>query len=521
MRRVSNSTTTVSPVGGLNTYDPISAMPKTDALSLRNFFPQSSGLTIRKGYQKWAFGFNGIVKTVMSWRGSDGNISIFAVDDDGIYDISDGGEIVPANILLATTVSAFQHTILGNAAGVHLIAFNGTDNGIWYDGTTLTELVAGDGIVSGTWSGVDPQDLIHCTVHQKRLWAVQVDSTLGWYLPPEQIYGVAESFDFGGVFTRGGYLQAITTWTHDGGDGMDDYLIAISSAGQIAVYRGISPDSATTWSLVGVYFVGATFTRRCFVKYGGDVVFITQYGVLSMSGILKSQDGSVLSTALSRKVQSLFSEVAREGAYRSGWDIILYPSANLLIVNVPGLQLDQNLQIALNTLIGSWTIFSGMKAYCWATDNDNLFFGGEGYVYLGWTGYTDSVEVDGTGGEDIIASVQQAFDYFGSPGQLKHYKMIRPTFITTGQFDYSVGINVDFTFDNSETPGSMGTSSVGIWDDSTWSTEYVWAGGFVNNKFWSSVVDIGFAASIRLTVRSSVELIWTSTDWLYEKGGVI
>jgi hypothetical protein len=520
MKQISNSTTTVSPVGGLNTFDPISAMPKTDAIALRNFFPQSSGLGIRKGYRKFASRFTGVVKTVMPWRGVEGDIVIFAIDDDGIYDISDGGE-VSGEPDVELTESECQYISFGNAAGTHLIGFNGVDNGFWYNGTSWTELASGNGSTSGTWSGVDPKDLIHVTAHQKRIWAVEVDSTRGWYLPPEQVYGIAASFDFGGAFTRGGYLQALTTWTHDGGDGMDDYLIAISSAGQIAVYKGISPDSAATWSLVGVYFVGATFSRRCFVKYGGDVVFITQYGVLTMNGILKSQDGSVLSTALSRKVQSLFSELSAEGSTRDGWQITLHPAANLLLVNVPGLQLDQNFQVALNTTIGSWTIFDGMSSCCWATDNDSLFFGGDGLVYLAWSGNADNVEEDGTGGEDIVASVQQAFDYFNAPGQLKHYKMVRPTFITTGAFDYNVGINVDFTFDPSETPGTKGLSSTGIWDTSTWSTEYLWAGGFTNSKSWSSVVDIGFAASVRMTVRSHIELVWTSTDWIFEKGGIV
>jgi hypothetical protein len=523
MKRISNSTTTPAPVGGLNTFDVISAMPPNDALVLRNFFPSSYGLNIRKGYRKFAWGLVGIVKTVMSWRGTSGTNTMFAIDDDGIHDISLGGEVSLTPVVLLTD-SEVQYINFGNAAGVHLIGFNGTDDGVWYDGTTWKRLVAAIAPatpVEGEWGGVDPKKLIHVTAHQKRIWAVEENSMLGWYLPPEQVWGVAKSFDFGGVFNRGGYLQALTTWTHDGGDGMDDYLIAITSAGQIAVYKGLSPDSADTWSLVGVYFVGATFSRRCFAKYGGDVVFITQYGALSMSGILRSQDGSVLTTALSRKVQSLFSELTTEGSYRSGWQIVVYPAANLMMVNIPGLQLNQNLQVALNTITSAWTIFDGMDAYCWATDYDSLFFGGDGLVYLAWNGFSDDAEADGTGGDDIIATVQQAFNYFDSPGTLKHYKMVRPTFLTSGNFDYNIGINIDFRFNNVETPGSVGISSVGIWDHSTWSTEYLWSGGFKDNKYWSSVVDFGFAASVRMTVRSHVELVWTSTDFLYEKGGVI
>jgi hypothetical protein len=520
MRQISNSTTSVSPVGGMNTYDALPAMPVQDAILLRNFLPSSYGVTIRRGCRNHADGFTGIVKTLMTWRNSDGTEAFFAVDDDGIYDISDP-DTVTGTPDVDLTDSRLQWTVMGNAAGVHLVGFNGTDNGVWYDGTGWEDLKSGNGTDSGTWSGVDPADLIHCTVHQKRLWGVEIDSTLGWYLPPEQIYGVAKSFDFGGVFNRGGYLQALTTWTHDGGDGMDDYLLAISSAGQVAVYKGISPDSAATWELVGTYFIGDTFTRRCFAKYGGDVVFLTQYGVLTMSGIVKSNDGSVLTTALSRKVQSLFSQVTTEGAYRDGWQVVVYPAANLLIVNVPGLNITQNVQLVLNTITGGWTSFSGLPAFCWATDYDSLFFGTTEGVYRAWEGNVDNVAQDGTGGDDIIASVQQAFNYFQLPGQLKHYKMVRPTFLSNGNFDYQIGINVDFNFNDTETPSGKGVSNAGIWGTSEWNDGSVWTGGYISSKLWSSVVDIGYAASVRLTVRANCEVTWTSTDWIFEKGGIV
>jgi hypothetical protein len=520
MRQISNSTTTVSPVGGMNTYDAIPAMPVQDAILLRNFLPSSYGVSIRKGYRNHADGFTGIVKTLMTWRNTDGTNAFFAVDDDGIYDVSTP-DTVTGTPDVDLTDARIQWTVMGNSAGVHLIGFNGVDDGVWYTDAGWDSLESGNGTDSGTWANVDPADLIHCTVHQKRVWAVQKDSTLGWYLPPEQIYGVASSFDFGGVFNRGGYLQALTTWTHDGGDGMDDYLLAISSAGQVAVYKGLSPDSVATWECVGTYFVGETFTRRCFAKYGGDVVLLTQYGVLTMSGIVKSSDGSVLTTALSRKIQSLFSQVTTEGSYRDGWQILVYPSANLLIVNVPGLDITQNTQLVLNTIIGSWTTFSEIEAFCWATDYDSLFFGGDAVVHRAWEGFQDNVAQDGSGGDDILASAQQAFNYFGLPGQLKHFKMVRPTFIVNGEFEYQIGINVDFNFNDTEAPGGMGIENAGIWGTSEWGDGSVWTGGYHSSKQWSSVLDFGYAASVRLSMKANSEITWTSVDWIFEKGGIV
>ena len=42
------------------------------------------------------------------------------------------------------------------------------------------------------------------TAHQKRMWFVQKNTTRGWYLPPDQIYGTAKYFDFGPLMTMGG-----------------------------------------------------------------------------------------------------------------------------------------------------------------------------------------------------------------------------------------------------------------------------------------------------------------------------
>jgi hypothetical protein len=43
----------------------------------------------------------------------------------------------------------------------------------------------------------------------------------------------------------------------------DDYAAFITSEGQVAVYSGADPASSTTWSLVGVFDIGAPIGRRC------------------------------------------------------------------------------------------------------------------------------------------------------------------------------------------------------------------------------------------------------------------
>ena len=52
------------------------------------------------------------------------------------------------------------------------------------------------------------------------------------------VAGAASMFDLGQIFTEGGYLMAMATWTVDAGYGVDDLAVFITSEGEVAVYRG-------------------------------------------------------------------------------------------------------------------------------------------------------------------------------------------------------------------------------------------------------------------------------------------
>jgi hypothetical protein len=519
MRQVSTTKTVPSPVGGINAFDSLAAMPEQDAITLRNWYPTSYGNTLRKGYVRHAANFNGTVETLMSWKSNTGVEKLFAIDQSGIYDITVVGDISgPADVAL--TEPQVQNVSLVNDGGTNLIGFNGTDNGVWYSNSGWQRLLAGDGVATGTWSGVNPADLIQCTVHQKRLWAVEKDSSVGWYLPPSQIFGVAQNFDFGPLFSRGGFLQALATWTRDSGDGPDDYLLAISSAGEVAVYKGTDPNTADTWALVGVYFIGATFTRRCYTKYGGDVIILTQYGIVSMNSIINNPGESILENTISVKIQNLISNLVSEGDTREGWELTTFPPANMLILNVPGVILSQNLQIVLNTIRNSWTIFDNMAAFSWMSTTDSLLFGGSDFVYRAWEGYLDAADYNGENGKEIVTVGQQAFSFFGDIGNLKHFKMVMPTLLTSATFAYNIEVNVDYIFDEASEPDNPRGVNIGIWDQSEWD-DTVWAGGANSIADWRSVEGIGYTGSVTMTLKASSEVTWVSTNWMYEIGGPV
>ena len=331
---------------------------------------------------------------------------------------------------------------------------------------------------------------------------------------------MAKAFDFGGCFSKGGFLQALATWTTDSGTGIDDKLLAISSQGEVAIYSGYDPEDASIWKLEGVFNAGETFTRRCWAKYGGDCAILTQYGVVTMSSLLSAEE-SVSANSLSLKVQKIFSDLASEGEYRAGWQILNYPNEDLLIVNIPGLSISANFQLAMNTITKGWAEFIGFNAECWTRYGSNVVYGGFQALYIGLTGRTDNADMDGENGVAIRAEVQQAFSYFGAQGQNKHFKMFRPTFVYGGDFSVRAQANMDFDFGGTPPTATAPYYKYGIWDEDIWDGGAVWSGGLLSSKQWIFVNGIGYAASIRMQVETASELTWVSTDWAMENGGIV
>jgi hypothetical protein len=86
--------------------------------------------------------------------------------------------------------------------------------------------------------------------------------------------------------SKGGFLMAMATWTVDGGQGPDDLAAFITSKGQVILYKGTDPTNANAWAMVGVFDLPPPIGRRCFMRFGADVILITSQGALPLSQAL-------------------------------------------------------------------------------------------------------------------------------------------------------------------------------------------------------------------------------------------
>lgn len=521
-KQVAEVRTLPSPTGGLNVYDNLATMPAVDAVVLNNLVAQPYGCMVRKGYIQYSTGYPSSVDSIALFAKQDGSYKLYAWSNDSLFDATTSGAVGAA--LLTGLSNAWWNSItFANAAGVHMLSFNGVDDPIWITTAGVARITAGGG-TSGTWSGVNPNTIVQATVHQRRVWGVQASTTYGWYLPADSVFGVANYFDFGPFFKRGGYLQALTTWTVDSGSGMDDKLVAISSQGEVAVFSGTDVSDSTKWALVGVFYIGTPVAgRRFFTNVAGDVYLLTLTGVVSLATLVTSTQVNLSSdNAYSKKIQYLISDLTADLGDLDGWQIEYFPAINLMFVNIPTVYYGGAGQVVNNYINGTWSTLQGMDAACWAKVDGSPYFGGnDGVLYKAWTGHKDGVLVDGSGGTNILSRAQTSYNYFDRAGLQKQIGMYRPNFLGTRVG--AVGSRVLTDFETRTTlypsgvlaaPGAASLWDVALWDDG------IWSGGTVVQRQWQQATGMGVALSLELALSTDCEFTWVSTDMTLRAGGI-
>ena len=581
-----NATTTsmAAPIGGWNNRDSLAEMPPLDAVELVNFWPTPTDVQLRKGWTMYSTGITGQVDTIINFptNNSEG-YKLFAFAGTQIYDATSSTATV---VFTGLTNAKWQYVNMTTAGGNFIIACNGVDPTLIYDGTawafmattqtavtissitntgttanvttaTAHNLITGNRIslsggvpidYNGTYvitntgtntftyvmattpasnattvptytitgiTGINSNTFVNINLFKNRLYFCVNNSLSFWYLDVEAISGPATEFPLGAIFRNGGYLQAMGTWTLDAGYGVDDFAVYVTSMGEIAVYQGFDPSDPNNWAMKGLWQMGQTFSRRCFFKWGGDLLLLTQDGLVPLTSALQS-DRLDPRINLTDKIYYAVSLAASNYSQNFGWQINYLAEANMLILSIPtsnGME-----QYVMNTINKSWARFTGIQAYCFTVSGDqDMHFGGNGYVGLFFNGYSDN-------NTNIVATAQQAYNYFESRGQLKRFTLVRPIFQTdNGLPTVLCGISTDFDTVplTNQIAFNPSIANIGIWDSAKWDQKN-WGGGLVTTKYWQGVTGTGFSASINLNVASQgIDFHWASVDYVMEAGGVL
>lgn len=507
-----------APIQGWNVRESVANMDPTYAFLLDNWFPTTSDIVGRLGSAVHSTGLNDShgnpaqVNSVLVYKPSAGAEKIFGCASQYIYDSTAvGAATIDVSGLSNANWQSINYSTLG---GAYLMAVNGVDHLQLFDGSTWQT-------VTGTSSpfaitGVDTSTLSSINVHMNRIWFVQANSQLCWYLPFQSIGGAATQFNLTGVFQKGGFIVAMGTWTSDGGTGLADYAVFISSQGEVAVYQGTDPSGVDTWALLGVYNIGIPIGGpRCYKKYGSDILILTSDGVVPGSQAFSS-GRTTEKIALTDVIQGAFANAVQNYGTQFGWEFTQFPLGNMLVVNVP-VGVGSQVQYVMNTLTGAWCSFSGWPVNAFAIHNDDLYGGTLGAINQYWTGVSDL-------GANIISEVQPAWSYYGSRTQLKNFKLWQPV------FEYDVpptGITVGFDVDyKSVTPtsvlqnlptGSGARYDIDKWDQAVYGgSETVYAPWLTANGY------PGFAASPHILVNNQIGLLHLSSfNIAYASAGIL
>lgn len=509
---ISRTNSVPSPVGGLNAVDSIAAMPPQDAIVLDNWFPQPTFVSLRNGYQSQSTGLPAYVETLMAYSNLSTTEKLFGISGTAVYDCTTPGAVGSA-VVSGLTNARWEYTNVSVPGGAWLYAANGVDDPLAFDGTTWTKVTA---ISTPAITGVTTTTLRNPVVWKSRLWFIQNNTNLAWYLPVQTIGGAAKSFDLSTIFRLGGSLQSIMTFSVASANSFDDYIGFLSTEGELAVYQGTDPDTPGAFVIAGVYRCGKPIGRRCWFKYGSDAVIICADGLVSVTklisvGIQQPED------AISYKIINLVNADAQMYAANFGWEGVVFPLGNKVILNVPQNTNSRMHQYVMNTVNAGWCsygiISSPWNAATFCTLGNKLYFGGNQFVALADTGQSD-------GGAQILGTGKPAFSYMKTDKQ-KFFTMVRPLLQTTGNVSPVMSLNVDFQDILPTGTPTFSAAGPALWNVALWNVSY-WSTGPTIQKDWQTVTGIGFAATIYLQVASKLSSVnWLSVDYCLQDGGIL
>lgn len=515
------------PIGGLNAFNSIDAMPETDAIVMENFFPEATQVSLRKGNREHTTtrmetaSIADPVETLMSFSGEDGTKKLLAVAGETIYDVTSA---TPSSLKTGLTNSRWEYTNYRNT----LIAVNGADTPQQYDGSTFS-----DAVYTGPASSKDLSDV---TVYKERLFFLKKNTQSFWYGSAGNITGALSEFDVGRYLNLGGRLLTISSWTQDTGTGFEDMFIVVSEEGEVLAYTGTDPSSASTWSLVGRKQIPRPISKRAIKNVGGDLLITTEDGVYTFSSIFSGPGETALVAQVTKKIQDLFRSYASSYSSAFGWDVAYVPRYRQIVISIPQVSLSVSKQLVSNPLTGAWTCFSNLNPVCLCVHDGDLYMGkGDGFVYKANTGNVDrsyNATTEAFTSQPIYARLQWAYNYFNDRSQneysarayLKRFVAVMPVLkANIQQLEFNIGMDRDFSASSFGSVVSISSSGGGSssWDTSPWDTT-PWASDDILSKDWYCLEGEGRAGALKIWGEfKGVNLSLRAAHLLIEQAGMI
>lgn len=473
----------------------------------------TAGLEVAEGYTSadWStiqFATTGGVFLI----GVNGSDPGFIYDGDGFYPLTGSGiqrlaydgEVAPfvvGEIVTGGTSGATGEVVRAPAsvAGAGFLYLKDT-TGTFDDNEAITGDIAGDAVANGAdeaWiagldfgGGLTSADMSFVWAYKSRLYFVQNESLTAWYLDVDSVSGTATAFPMGGVFGNGGSLLFGQRWSLEtgGSGGLSDQNIFVTTEGEVAIYQGSFPGEAATWSIVGVYRIGAPLGKRAYIRGGGDLAIATTVGLVPLSKAITLDVTALNVAAISYKIADAWSDAIRlRGALN--WQAMVWPEEKMAMIAPPDLIGSSDPVVFVsNTETGAWARYTNWQALCFAVYKGEMYFGSpDGCVYQANVGGFDDDQT-------YTGVVMPLFDDLGASFASKIGKMARARVRAATVVNDRVDILTDFDLSLPASPDATPIFSSNQWGSAVWG-ESRWDAatpGIINQE-WRSSGGIGYS----------------------------
>lgn len=514
-----------APSGGINAVDPLASLDPKYSVLANNFIADGRGLRVRSGSQEFATGVGSTdIRTIIPFEAATtGANKLFCAGNAGIYDISAGGTGPWATaVAFGTTTGNAGYGIWTNFVldnGANYIFYADNVNGL-YQYPSGGPWVATGGAITGPGGGSATFNFV--MQFKSQLWFIEQNSARAWYLPSGTVAGATTRFDFGNKFKHGGTLVGLWNWTMNSGVGIDDHLVALSSSGDVIVYKGSGP-SFSDWGQIGQYYIGAIPAgNRQGAPVGGELFLLSQLGVLPMSRLMAGDALDDASTYASKNISPLITTEMGVSRTALGWEIRNIPSESVFVVTVPKQTGLAYKQYAMSAKTNGWCTFQDLPYVTGDQWVGTFYIGGPTGTVYKMAGHTDMVTLAGSTGNAITFSLITAFSDLSEAGLYHQVQFLRPVFRASAAPSYSIAARYDYNTDDYSGIAIPVTVGGYVWDGSTalWDTA-LWGADATTIQSVSGGSGLGRACASVLLGTSTGETNLLRIDMMYTVGGML
>lgn len=368
-------------------------------------------------------------------------------------------------------------------------------------------------------TGISVSSLSQNWVYKNRLFYVEKNSLNAWYLPVDSITGAATKLPLGGVFALGGSLLFGAAWSLETGNGLSEQCAFFTTEGEVAVFQGNDPSSASTWSRVGTYRIGKPRGPKAFIRAGGDLVIATDIGFVPLSVAVQRDIAALSPNAISYPIETAWNDAVRERV-GTDWNCAVWPTKQMVIVALPTASGQQPQMLVANARTGAWCLFTGLDATCLCLFGDRFFFGSKG-------GLVAEMEVTGADlGNPYTSTVIPLFDPLKSPASLKTGLMARSSVRAPSKVAVKLSLQTDYNVSLPSPPDDISVVSANAWGSGVWGSS-VWGTTAQKQTFndWQSVSGGGYAVSVASQITSGSpsppDVEYIETELTYDMGDIV